>query len=478
MDPLYDLLLPYLDPDHAHSRSHSHSHAPDAAYLARLTTLPLAALAVDEPHALAQQQHHQLRQLQTLSKRSHAAIVAATNHLDHLPAALTHIARDAAHVNAALPALDSAAARFAAKYANTPDSELLLRRRRAMLLARNADRLVDVLDLPSLLSSAIAASSAATTPNYASALDLDAHIRRLHALYPHSPLVAAIAAQAESEMKAMAATLVAALHAPSIKLAAAMRTIGWLRRVAPDLADHSTTAHDEGSLGALFLVCRLSALESTLAALAPLRDLADQETARRTTRTAPPDAAWAAGQQTEKYLKKYLEVFREQSFAIVSMFKSIFPAALPVPDDSNPTPTSTSTSAPTIPSSLSTFPAHLVDLLFATLRTYLPNVQDKPARDSLLTQVLYAAASLGRLGADFGLMIALLEDELREQVDAADEAGAPKQEEEEEGGGGEEEWVAVMKKHRVQASRLDLLASGVGVAGAQRGLPERAKASA
>ena len=273
----------------------------------------------------------------------------------------------------------------------------------------------------------------------------------------------------------MAATLVAALHAPTIKLAAAMRTIGWLRRVAPDLAEQSTTAHDEGSLGALFLVCRLSALESTLAALAPLRELADQETARRTTRTAAPDAAWAAGQQTEKYLKKYLEVFREQSFAIVSMFKSIFPAALPVPDDSNPA----STPAP-IPSSLSTFPAHLVDLLFTTLRTYLPNVQDKPARDSLLTQVLYAAASLGRLGADFGLMIALLEDELREELDedrdGTEEGGEKDKESEQEEEEEEEEWVAVMKKHRVQASRLDLLASGVGVGGAPRTLPERAKA--
>jgi len=51
-------------------------------------------------------------------------------------------------------------------------------------------------------------------------------------------------------------------------------------------------------------------------------------------------------------------------------------------------------------------------------------------------------------------MIALLEEDLRAELDDAEE-GTDEQEI-------EEEWVEVMKKHRVQASRLELLASGVG----------------
>jgi hypothetical protein len=172
-----------------------------------------------------------------------------------------------------------------------------------------------------------------------------------------------------------------------------------------------------------------------LEALEPLRELADQEI---TQNQAVPfkkgsNAAWSGGQQTERYLKRYIEIFREQTFAIISMFRSIFPpaadhdlrgvAVVAVGDPLQP-----------LPSALSTFPLHLVDMLLETLKTYLPNVQDRSSRDSLLTQVLYCAGSLGRLGGDFSMILAFLEE--------GDEDG-------------EEEWVEVIKKHRILASRLE-----------------------
>lgn len=350
-----------------------------------------------------------------------------------------------------------------------------------MLLARNIDRVSDVLDLPTLLSSAISSSTAptqanatstsTTNANYASALDLYAHIKRLHTLYPKSQLIASLTTQAEQEMKTMTTNLVTSLQSQGIKLAGGMRTIGWLRRVAPELDESWTTKQasigsGEGSLGALFLVCRLGCLEGMLAALDPLRELADQETEKRQNAKGKGDAGWAVGQQTEKYLKKYLEVFREQSFAIISMYKSIFPSALPAPGSDEGTapavkPTAESNPLQPIPSALATFPLHLVEMLFDTLRAYLPNVQDRSSRDSLLTQVLYCAGSLGRLGGDFSMMIALLEEDLRSELEESEEEEEEDEEATEEKEV-EEEWVEVMKKHRVQASRLELLASGVG----------------
>lgn len=229
-----------------------------------------------------------------------------------------------------------------------------------------------------------------------------------------------------------------------------------------------------------------------LEALEPLRELADQETQARLHPTKGSASSGVSatgggtGQQTERYLKRYIEIFREQSFAILSTYRSIFPSALPVPGSVATTsdiPTSpTLTTSPTtskdrlvqengnnenaengllpIPSPLATFPTHLVDMLLDTLRTYLPNVRDRAARESLLTQVLYCAGSMGRLGGDFGLITAMLRGE-------AEEGG----EEDEED---EEEWVEVMRKHRVQASRLELLASGVGVgAGRSVSIPLR-----
>jgi hypothetical protein len=230
-----------------------------------------------------------------------------------------------------------------------------------------------------------------------------------------------------------------------------------------------------------------------LKALEPLRDLADHETQARLSSDISQHptkgnaiagfsgTGGSTGQQTERYLKRYIEIFREQSFAILSTYRSIFPSALPVPGstaiapDVLKSPTITTSPAASndrfvqedgnienaengllpIPSPLATFPAHLVDMLLDTLRTYLPNVRDKAARESLLTQVLYCAGSMGRLGGDFGLITALLRSEVEDDDDADVEE--------------EEEWVEVMRKHRIQASRLELLASGVGV-GAGRGI--------
>lgn len=469
-DPLYELLTPYFDAQDAQLRP-SPKDALTNTYLARLTTLPLDALTSSEHQSLSQSSQSILRSLQSLSKRSHKPIISSTDHLLHLRNTLPQIGRDASTIHAELPKLETAAQSFADKYSKSSDNAILDRRRKAMLLSRNVDRVTDVLDLPTLLSTAISSSTAASqattstassNANYASALDLYAHIKRLYTLYPDSQLISSLSFQAEQEMKTMTANLISSLQSQGIKLAGAMRTIGWLRRVAPELDEawatrQTSIGSGEGSLGAMFLVCRLACLESMLAALDPLRELADQESDRRLNGSAKGDAGWAVGQQTEKYLKKYLEIFREQSFAIISMYKSIFPSALPAPgsDEGAPAvkPTNHSNPLQPIPSALATFPLHLVEILFDTLRAYLPNVQDHASRDSLLTQVLYCAGSLGRLGGDFSIMIALLEEDLRAEL--ADTDAPPQQEV-------EEEWVEVMKKHRVQASRLELLASGVG----------------
>ena len=193
-----------------------------------------------------------------------------------------------------------------------------------------------------------------------------------------------------------------------------------------------------------------------LGALEPLRELADQEAVRL--RDAGSGAGkgkaeknkWEGGQQTERYLKRYVEIFREQSFAIISMYRSIFP---PASSHDEPLLKGLGRKAEEqdplqpLPSALGTFPLKLVTMLVDTLRTYLPNVRDRSSRDSLLTQVLYCAGSLGRLGGDFSLMLGFLNE--------ADEG----HEEEEEGEGGEdnEEWVDVIRKHRVLAGRLELM---------------------
>ncbi|KAK7924634.1 hypothetical protein PG985_006688 [Apiospora marii] len=427
-DLLYDLLRP---------AGRGQSSVPNAGpaaleYLTSLASSPLSALESEQPQALAQTSHSLLLTLQALSKRSHKTIIESASNHANLRTALPALAASTSDLKSAIPKLDNEAVRFSTTYHKSGENEMLNSRKRALLLSRNVERLVDVLELPTLLSSAITTGSSSAAANYTPALDLNGHIRRLHSLYPESHLVVSVSTQAEEVMQTMAINLISSLRGPGLKLASALRTISWLRRVIPEL-DPAGAAGNGGGLGALFLVCRLATLMNMLAALEPLRDLADQEKTRQ--QQASTGSAWSGRQQTERYLKRYIEIFREQSFAIVSMFRSIFPATNPQAGAAAAAAAKEGDLDPLqpMPSALATFPFHLVEMLMETLRIYLPNVKDQTSRDSLLTQVLYCAGSLGRLGGDFGVMLASL-DVGQEQ---------------------EEEWVEVVKRHRIMAGRLE-----------------------
>jgi hypothetical protein len=426
-----DLLHDLLVPSSPHGTGHSRSADPVALeYLASLASLPLSSIESTEQQALAQSSHSLQLSLQALSKRSHKSIIESASNHANLRVALPALAASTADLKTTIPKLDNEAVRFSTTYHKSGENEILNARRRALLLSRNVERLVDVLDLPTLLSSAITTGSAAAAANYASALDLNGHIRRLHSLYPESHLVGSVSAQADEVMQSMAINLMSSLRTPGLKLASALRTISWLRRVIPDL-DPAGAAGNGGGLGALFLVCRLATLMNMLAALEPLRDLADQEKLRQQQSAAA--SSWSGGQQSERYLKRYIEIFREQSFAIVSMFKSIFPVLTTQSGSKDGSSMAETDPLQPIQSAITTFPLHLVEMLMETLRIYLPSVKDQTSRESLLTQVLYCAGSLGRLGGDFGILLA--------SIDVGDEA--------------EDEWVEVVKRHRVMAGRLE-----------------------
>lgn len=456
MADLLELLAPHLDPNQSHDITTDR-------YLTRLSTLSLEALQTTEPPSLAQSSHSTLLSLQALSNRSHRAFVTSADNLSTLRTSVPQLTREAQQLRDAIPKLDEEAVGFSTKYSKITDNAALERRKKAMQLSRNVDRLSDILELPSLLSKAVSAASVnsgtgASSTTYSSALDLHAHIKRLQTLYPESPLIQDVA---EDAMKDMTSNLIAGLRTQNLRLAAGIRTVGWLRRVAPDLdmiQSDGAVGTGEGALGAIFLVCRLAHLVSTLEALDPLRELADQETQRRLGGKDKSDTtSWSGGQQTDRYLKRYIEIFREQSFAIVSLYKNIFNSeqsesefaisglrGTDAHSKAKSKPAHSDDPLQRLPPALATFPMHLVQLLTDTMRSYLPNVRDRSSRESLLTQLLYCAASLGRLGGDFGMILT----ELGEEEDTEDMAY---------------EWEEVMRKHRALAGRLEQLTSRVPV---------------
>ncbi|UNI15293.1 hypothetical protein JDV02_001836 [Purpureocillium takamizusanense] len=382
------------------------------AYLSHLAELSVDDLRSSEPQRLSQASQSLLLSVQALSKRSLKLVVDSAASHASLRRALPAMAESVHELSQAIPRLDREAEAFSAAFGKAGESALVARRKQALRLLHNSERLVDVMELPALLQSAVKASPG----GYSTTLDLYAHVRRLASLYPASPLVSSVLSEADAAVRQMAADLLVALKAPGLKLAAALRTVGWLKRIVPDLV--SSTPGDD-ALPALFLVCRLTTLLTTLAALEPLRELADEEQLRQ----ANSAQAWSGGQQTERFLKRFIEVFREHSFGIVSMSKSVdasfaAPATLPAHDDP----------LRTLPSALSTLPLHLVGLLLEALRTHLPTVRDQASRDSIITQVLYCAGSLGRLGADFSMLLAVV---------------------------GVDEWAELVRRHRLLAGRLE-----------------------
>ena len=460
-DSLFELLNAHLDSPTA-ALGVPRNDAVTAKYLDRLSSLSLNALTSSEPESLKQTSHSNHLAIQGLSARSNASIVTSSLHLSHLTHTLPTLAEAAEALRDHVPKLDRAAVGFSEKYSRISENQVLDRRKSALLMARNVERLTDILDLPTLLSSTIASSTtqgASNANSNASALDLHSHIKRLHLLHNDSAIIGSIYDQTEEAMQEMTSNLIASLRSQNIKLAAGLRTIGWLKRIAPEL--DGSRSNKEGSLGALFLVCRLATLVSMLSALEPLRDLADQETTLRLrdVRDGKPKStkdAWSHGQQTERYLKRYIEIFREQSFSIISMYRSIFPSTPDLPPKDDPAFEMRSIKSQgnedgrsdkadllnPLPPALSTFPLHLVSLLSHTLQQYLPNVRDKSSKESLLTQVLYCAGSLGRLGADFSMLLAsFTSNDSDEDEDDL-------------------EWINVMKKHRLLATKLERLASG------------------
>ena len=465
-EALLELLAPHFEEVAAGKAKPNVQDPTTLKYLNRLSTLQLSALSTTEPQSLAQASHSNLLSIQALSTRSSKSVVKSIDELKGLQETLPELVDTTAKTRDGVSGLDQSVLRFAEKYSRSGENEVLDRRKKALLMSRNVDRLSDILELPSLLASTISTSAQQGSSghmNYASALDLHAYIKRLHLTYPESSVLKSLYDAAEASMADMKTNLIASLRGPNVKLTAGMRTISWLRRIIPRLAAPAKEGlghPGEGSFGALFLACRLSHLLTTLAALEPLRELANLETERRLAGSSAGGArsSRAGGQQTERYLKRFVEIFREQSFAAISLFKSVFPAddgggdggagaadlGLPRLQGLEDGRAAAANPLLELPSALATFPAHLVDLLAETLRAYLPNVTDKASRESLLTQVLYCAGSLGRLGADFGMMLALLD----EDEEGADEGGL--------------DWASVMKKHRVLSGRLESLASRPG----------------
>ena len=111
-----------------------------------------------------------------------------------------------------------------------------------------------------------------------------------------------------------------------------------------------------------------------------------------------------------KYLKQYFELIREHLFAIFTQYRSIFSEEYHFNSNledntdidliGNLSPQAEGTFTQHI---LASFALSITNHIHQTLQSYLPSIpyDDRQTRQSLLTQLLYCAQSLARVGCDF-----------------------------------------------------------------------------
>ncbi|KAI7892464.1 oligomeric Golgi complex subunit 8 [Mucor mucedo] len=314
-------------------------------YLTKLTSLPLDEL-LHEPAQLLEEQAKAKRDAQQLAFRDYPSFLHAQTCRHQAEETLDGLDEHLAEFVASVPDLQQACEAFG-------EHAKILKEERGKITSvlEHQNVLTDLLEIPQMMETCV------WNGYYSEAMDLASHVRLLQVRYPLS-VIGSIQQQVQASSDLMLVQLISHLRKP-IRLAAAMNVVGFLRRM--DVFESET------ELKMVFLRCRHDFLQQRLARVK--RDIASDDARQQSV-----DAF--------EYLKRFVDVMREQMFEIGTQYISIF----------------SNGEQGTL---LSDYMVHITGLIRAALNTYLPMIEDTSALASLLTQLQYCGLSLGRIGLDF-----------------------------------------------------------------------------
>lgn len=326
----------------------------DPEYLAHLTSLDLGALKA-EPSALNSSSAQLTNALTTLCHTSYPTFLSVHQSTVTLSSSLTSLSDSLTSLIAALPSLESSARVFV-----TETKDIQQDRRKAALVLEHHDKLADLLAIPQLIDSCV------RNGYFQEAMDLSAHAAGLAKRFPNVSIVTDVKAEVDHSIRTMLGQLLNILREQA-KLPALFKAVNFLRKMK---------VLEEDELALAFLTSRLYYLNSVLDAL---------EIEKR-----------GSGQNKEvcaKYLRKYVDAWREGVYDIVTQYTTIF-LERPSSNQSPPTPD-------VLHTLLTTFTTQLLNQLLTLLETTLPQIPDPTLLNSLLTQLTYCATSFTRIGLDF-----------------------------------------------------------------------------
>ncbi|CAG8717866.1 18643_t:CDS:1 [Racocetra persica] len=347
-------------------------------YLNRLTSLSLESLK-HEPMLVDDEQSKIQKELAELSFREYKSCIHANACSTEINSSLDNLNLHLSTLTSTIPLLENSCTSFLQQ-----TNQIIQQRGKINTILECHDNLLEILDIPQLIDTCV------RNGLYSEAMDLSAHVARLVSRYSTIPLIQHIERDVKQTMQLMLSKLITLLSQP-IKLPSCLKVIGYLRRME---------AFDEAELRLVFLLSRDAYLRSLICTI-------DNE---------KKDPVY--------YLKKYIDIFRENFFDIVTQYRSIFSdeggalASTPLysslmmpPTPSSPWISSSSLSdintnslgrrTMTAATAISDYTIHILGQLTSVLAEFTPLISDTSSLSSILTQLMYCGMSLGRVGVDF-----------------------------------------------------------------------------
>ncbi|KAL1410152.1 hypothetical protein Q8F55_004155 [Vanrija albida] len=351
------------------------AQAPDLAspaassYLDELLALPLKSI-LTEASAISAEAASVESELTNLCFREYPTFISVHKCSSAVTSAFDDFSESLGNLLDAVPALEEECRTFVKSTSGVQNT-----RAKAALVQEHQDKLFDLLEIPQLMDTCV------RNGYYQEALELGAHAEQLVARYPGIELVQDVAKEVEGVLQLMLVQLLALLREP-IKLPALVKTVSYLRRLR---------SVDETELGLVFLMSRLSNFRTHLAGL-------DRDR---------PDPV--------RYVRKYVDLFREHIFDIISQFSAIFLESV-------------SASSGIAASQLASFVGQCVQELVDLVAKQVPKVSnDSASLSSILVQLGYCSLAFARVGLDFSALITepfaeAVQDAFSQTIDASTSA--------------------------------------------------------
>jgi hypothetical protein len=329
------------------------------AYLDRLVSLGLDDL-VQEPSIISNERSGVDLELVNLCYREYSTFTSVHQCSAAIGAAFDDFDTSLDKLIESIPALEDECRQF-----GRGTAEIQSARKRAVLLQEHEDKLLDVLEIPQLMETCV------RNGYYQEALELSSHVSNLREKH-HAIIVDDVADEANGILQLMTAQLLGVLREP-VKLPALIKAVGYLRKLQ-DL--------DDIQLGLAFLSSRLHNYRARLVEIE--KDRAEPV----------------------RYLRRYIDLFREHVFDIISQYTTIFSG---VTGDQ-----------------LATFVNLCVDDLVQLVHRYIPRIaSDSAAMSSILVQLGYCSLSFARAGLDFSsLLVDPFKASIKHSYDQAAESAA------------------------------------------------------